>query len=88
MCVVGEIMKLVTGWKKIDNQRGFMNENTGQTLVVTKKQFGQHYVVMLFPTAEGDGEGKTLSPEFSTESKAEACAMDWMAKHPHGLCPL
>ncbi len=78
-------LKIVTGWKKIDNQRGFMNETTGQTLVVKKKPFGQHYVVMLFQRTEGDGEGKTLSPEFSTEAKAEACAMAWMAKHPNGL---
>lgn len=81
-------LKIVPGWRKMDNQRGFMNETTGQTLVVTKKQFGQHYVVMLFQTAEGGEEGKTLSPEYSTEAKAEACAMDWMAKHPNGLSSL
>jgi hypothetical protein len=85
-CVVGEIfLKIVTGWRKMDSQRGFMNENTGQTLVVKKKEFGHHYVVMLFPRTEGDEEGKKLSPEFSTEAKAEACAKDWMAKHPNGL---
>jgi hypothetical protein len=86
--VVGDAMKILTGWRRMDNRRGFMNETTGQILVVTKKQFGQHYVVMLFSSMDSDEEGRKLSPEFSTETKAEACAEDWMAKHPNGLSQL
>jgi hypothetical protein len=78
-------MKIVIGWKKMDNQGGFVNETTGQTLIVTKKQFGQHYVVLLFPRVKGNEEGRKLSPEFPTEAKAEAYAMDLMAKHPNGF---
>ena len=78
-------MRIIEGWKKIDNERGYLNETTGQNLVVSKKQFGQHYVVLLFPeTRSGDGEGTKISPEYATESKAEAFALDWMKKHPTG----
>jgi hypothetical protein len=62
-----------------------MHETTGQNLVVTKKQYGEHYVVLLFPKVRNDEEGRKLSPEFSTEAKAEAFAMDWMSKHPEGI---
>jgi hypothetical protein len=78
-------MKIVEGWRRIDNQKGFINETTGQTLVVTKREFGQHFVVLLFPRIKDDEEGRKISPEYPTESKAEACAMDWMAKHSNGL---
>ena len=70
------------GWKKIDNKRGFVNDTTGYNLVVTKKQFGEHYLVMLFSKSTHDEEGKKLSPEYSTEAKAEAFAVNWMSKHP------
>jgi hypothetical protein len=78
-------MKIVNGWKRIDNERGFVNETTGQNLVVKKKQFGIHYLVMVFPRMNGDEEGKKISPEYPTEAKAEAFAMNWMSKHPLGL---
>jgi len=78
-------MKIVEGWRRIDNERGFVNETTGENLVVKKKEFGQHYIVMLFPSMNGDGEGTKISPEYATEAKAEAFAMDWMSKHPAGV---
>ncbi len=77
-------MKLVKGWRKMDNDRGFMNTTTEQTLIVKKKEFGQHYLVMLYPKVKGDEEGKKISPEFQTESKAEAFALAWMEKNPKG----
>lgn len=77
-------MKIVKGWRRIDKERGFVNEITGQNLVVTKKQFGEHYVVMLFLKVKDDEEGKKISPEYSTEAKADAFAMDWMSKHHEG----
>lgn len=79
-------MKLLRGWKRIDNERGFMNETTGQNLVVTKKPFGQHFLVLLFPEIETKSktDGRKLSPEFPTEAKAAAFAMDWMSNHPEG----
>ncbi len=78
-------MKILKGWRKISNEGGFLNETTGQTLVVAKKEFGMHYHVLLF-TGERteDIEGKKISPEFSTEAKAEAFAIDWMTKNPFG----
>ena len=78
-------MKIVNGWRRIDNERGFVNETTGQNLVVKKKQFGQHYIVMLYPRMNGDEEGTIISPEYPTEAKANAVAMDWMAKHALGI---
>ena len=77
-------MKMVKGWRRIDNERGFINEVTGQNLVITKKQYGEHYVVLLFPKLRNDAEAKKISPEFSTEAKAEAFAMAWLSKHPNG----
>lgn len=77
-------MKILRGWRKIDNQRGFMNEVTGQSLVVTKKEFGEHYVVLLFPRIRIDDTKETVSPPYSTATKAEAYALDWMGKHPNG----
>jgi hypothetical protein len=79
------IMKIIKGWKKIDNQRGFVNETTGHNLIVTKKQFGEHYIVMLYPSPNHNDyeEGAKLSPEYATEAKAAAFAMNWMSKHPN-----
>ncbi len=68
----------------MDRQRGFVNETTGQNLVVTKKEFGTDYVVLLFPKVRVDDKGETISPEYATASKAEAYALDWMDKHPKG----
>ena len=78
-------MRILKGWRKIDNQRGYLNETTGQNLTVAKKQFGEHYITMLFIDAKnGHEDGRTISPEYATESKAEAFAIDWMNKHPDG----
>jgi len=66
-------MKIVKGWRRIDNQRGYINATTGQNLIVTKKQYGEHYIVLLFPRAENnDDEGRKISQKFPTESKAES----------------
>jgi hypothetical protein len=54
-------MKIVKGWRKIDNQRGYVNATTGQNLIVTKKQYGEHYVVLLFPETKNDDEGRKIS---------------------------
>jgi len=79
-------VKIVKGWRKIDNQRGYVNATTGQNLIVKKEEFGEHYLVMLFPTAKNDDtEGRAISPEYATESKAEAFAINWMNKHPKGF---
>jgi hypothetical protein len=63
-----------------------MNEVTGQTVVIRKKEFSTYYSVLLFAGASGASkDGQEISPEFSTESKAEAFAVDWMKKNtiPH-----
>jgi hypothetical protein len=78
------VLKIVKGWRKMDRQRGFVNETTGQNLIVTKKEFGMHYVVLLFPRVRVDSKGETVSPEYATASKAEAYALDWMTKRPIG----
>jgi hypothetical protein len=77
-------MRMMEGWKRIDNERGYLNYTTGQNLVVSKKQFGQHYVVLLFPEMRNGDEGTAISPEYATASKAEAFAFKWMEKHPKG----
>jgi len=61
-----------------------VNETTGENLVVTKKEFGPEYVVLLFPRVRADDKGETISPAYATASKAEAYALSWMEKHPRG----
>ena len=79
-------MKIIKGWKKISNQGGYVNENTGQTLIVAKKEFSENYYLQLFVGQQtGKAEGTKISPEFSKKTKAEAFAMDWMEKHPSGM---
>jgi hypothetical protein len=77
-------MRIIEGWKKIDNKRGYLNATTGQNLFVSRKQFGQHYLVLMFPEVRNGDESTEISPEYATESKAEAFAFDWMKKHPKG----
>jgi hypothetical protein len=77
-------MKMVKGWRRIDNNRGFMNETTGQNLVIEKKSSGEHYFVLLFPEMRNEEEGLKISPEYPTVAKAEAFAIVWMRKHPTG----
>ena len=81
-------MRIVKGWKRISNKGGYVNEVTGQTLTIAKKEFGEHYHVLLFRQERtDDAQGNTISPEYSTEAKAEAFAMDWMKKNPNGTKP-
>ncbi len=78
-------MKIVKGWRRISNKGGFVNETTGQTVIVAKKAFSAKYHLLLFTQERTeDAEGKQMSPEFEAEAKAEAYAMDWMNKHPKG----
>lgn len=77
-------MKMVNGWRRIDNARGYINDTSDQNVVVAKKEFGAHYVVQLFPKVRIDDKGKTISPAYATASKAEAYAINWMEKHPKG----
>ena len=77
-------MKIVKGWRKMDRQRGFVNETTGQNLIVTKKEFSPEYVVLLFSRVRVDDKGETISPAYATASKAEAYALNWMKKHSRG----
>jgi hypothetical protein len=79
-------MKTLVGWRIISNKGGFLNETTGQTVVVAKKEFGPHYHVLLFAGARTiDAEGKKISPDYPTEAKAEAFAIAWMQKNPDGV---
>jgi hypothetical protein len=77
-------MRILDGWKRIDNERGYMNATTGENVHISKNSFGEHYSVLLVPRVRNDGEERKVSPEFATRSKAEAFAVDWMNKHPKG----
>ena len=78
-------MKIIRGWKKISNQGGYVNDTTGQTLTISKKEFTQKFHVVLYAGQEtSKEEGKTISPDYGSESKAETFAIDWMEKHPSG----
>jgi hypothetical protein len=82
-------MKIVKGWRKISNAGGFLNEYTGQTLAIVKKEFGMHYRVLLFAQERTeDANGKKISPDFETEVKAAAFGLSWMEKNPNGTLDL
>jgi hypothetical protein len=79
-------VRILKEWRRIDNQRGYVNATTGQNVVVVKKPYGEHYLVMLFPLVRNSAqEGKKISPEYAAESKAETFALGWMDKHPKGV---
>jgi hypothetical protein len=78
-------MKTIKGWRTISKEGGYLNENTGQTLTICKKQYGQTYHVSLFAGKKLIADGKRISPEFATTSKAQAYAIDLMEKHPNGI---
>jgi len=78
-------LKILKGWRRISNEGGFLNETTGQTLVIVKKEFGEDYQVLLFVQERvEDAQGKKISPDFQTRSKAETFAINWMMKNPEG----
>jgi hypothetical protein len=77
-------MTTIKGWKTLSHDRGYINETTGQTLTVKKKEFGEQYIVWIFPNQANNEEGTKISPEFPTLAKAEAFAIIWMKKNPHG----
>lgn len=79
-------MKLVKGWKKISNQGGYLNENTGQTLIVLKREFSKNFQVRVFLEKQSDkDEGKPISPEYASFARAEAFSVEWMQKNPDGI---
>jgi hypothetical protein len=78
-------MKTIRGWKRISHKVGFINETTGQTLVIIKQEFAERYHVLLFKQERTeDAQGSKISPEFDSEAKAEAFAIKWMEKNPNG----
>jgi hypothetical protein len=78
-------MKIIKGWKRLSHEDGFLNDSSGQTVVVLKKEFSNNFHVRLFECGKtGEDEGKTISPEYATKVKADTFAMDWMQKHPNG----
>jgi len=79
-------VKTIKGWKILKHEGGYLNENTGQTLIVTKKQFSSNFCVIIFVSQRTeDKDGKVISPEFSTQVKAEAYAIKLMTKNPNGI---
>ncbi|MGD6853091.1 MAG: hypothetical protein ACQCN6_13615 [Candidatus Bathyarchaeia archaeon] len=78
--------KTIKGWRTLKHEGGYINECTGQTLVIAKKQFSSNYHVLIFVAQRTEEkDGRIISPEFSTETKAEAYAVKLMAKQPNGI---
>jgi hypothetical protein len=78
-------MKIIKGWKMLSHDCGYLNDVSGQTVVVSKKDFSNNYHVRLFECGQtGKDGGKTISPEYPTKPKADAFAEGWMQKHPNG----
>jgi hypothetical protein len=78
-------MKIIKCWKRLSHEDGYLNDSTGQTVVVLRKEFSNNYHVRLFECGQtGKDEGNTISPDYPTKVKADAFAVDWMQKHPNG----
>jgi hypothetical protein len=78
-------MKVIKGWKRLTHDSGYQNDNSGQILVVLKKEFSSNYLVRLFESGLTEKEdGKTISPDYASKARADAFAEDWMQKHPQG----
>jgi hypothetical protein len=79
-------MKEIKGWRRISKEGDHLNEKTGQTLMICKKQFGQTFHVAIFGGKITDeADGKRVSPEFATTAKAQTYAIHLMEKHPNGM---
>jgi hypothetical protein len=79
-------LKIIKGWKKLSNEGGYVNETTGQTLTISKKEFSSSYHALLFAGEQtNDAQGKKISPDFSKKTQAETSALNWMEKHPNGI---
>jgi hypothetical protein len=78
-------MKIIKGWKKLSHECGYFNDCSGQTVLVSQKEFSRNFHVRLFECGQTEkDESKTISPEYATKAKADAFAEDWMIKHPNG----
>ena len=79
-------MKIIKGWKMLSHDCGYLNDTTGQTVLVSQKEFSRNFHVRLLECGQAKkNEGKTISPEYATKAKADAFAEDWMQKHPNGI---
>ena len=79
-------MKIIKGWKMLSHECGYLNDSSGQTVVVSKKEFSNNYHVQLFECGQtGKEDGKTISPAYASKAKADAFAEGWMLKHPNGM---
>ncbi len=70
----------------MSHRGGYVNESTGQTVLILKKDYSSNYHVLLFASQQTrEEESKPVSPDFSTEAKAMAFAIRLMEKHPNGI---
>ena len=78
-------MKIIKNWKRLTHEDGFLNDTSGQNVIVSKKDYSNKYIVRLLEGGQTDkSEGKIISPDYATKAKAEAFAVNWMQKHPNG----
>jgi hypothetical protein len=79
-------MKIIKGWKRLTHECGYLNDVSGQTIIVLQKEFSKNYHVRLFECGHTEkDEGKTISPDYPSKAKADTFAEEWMQKHPNGI---
>jgi hypothetical protein len=79
-------MKDIKGWRRLSHDSGFQNDNSGQIVVVVQKEFSRNFHVRLIESGQNEKEdGKTISPDYGSRTRADAFAEDWMQKHPKGI---
>lgn len=77
---------MVKGWKKLKKGCEYINEFTGQTLIITQKRYSNNYYALIFVAQRTeDKDGRVISPEFPSATKAETYAINLMTKHPNGI---
>ena len=78
-------MKTIKGWKRLSHDCGYQNDTSGQIVIVVQKEFSRNFHVRLFESGQSEKEdGKTISPDYASNARANAFAEDWMQKHPKG----
>ena len=79
-------MKIIKGWKMLSHECGYLNDVIRANCWLFQKKNSATTIMFGFLSLgkSRKDEGKTISPDYATKSKADAFAENWMLKHPNG----
>ena len=77
-------MKIIKGWKMLSHDAATQNDISGQTVVVSKKDFSNDYHVRLFECGQTRKKRAKQSRLIMPQRLKLTLSRDWMQKHPNG----